>query len=411
MRAIFAILLTLGPLLADGIPLSEYRTRRAELRKSLDGVMVLFGANESDDLHTGFFQNTDFLYLSGWTEPGAVILLTPKEEILFLPPHNPAVERFTGVRTGADDAAAPEKSGFDQVLSRSALETRFLRTLEASKRIYLDPDDAGAKKLHQISPFHEEKPAGPVIAKLRLIKSPAEIELIAGSSNATIAAHQAAWKSMKPGLFEYEIAATMTNVYLERGCERSAYAPIVGSGPNGLVLHYSANRRRTDSGDLVLMDVGAECSGYATDVTRTVPVTGKFSMRQREIYEIVLGAQKAAIAAIKPGAKIRGSEGSLEDIARRYIDTHGHDLLGQSLGKYFIHGLSHFVGLDVHDPGDITTPLEPGMVLTIEPGVYLPDENLAVRIEDTLVVTANGSRNLSEALPREPEEIERLVGK
>jgi Xaa-Pro aminopeptidase len=403
--------LAFGPLLADGIPPNEYRARRAELRKSLNGVMVLFGASESNDPLTGFFQDANFLYLSGWTEPGAAMLLTPKEEILFLPPHNASLERFTGLRAGAADQNLSEKSGFDQVLPLSALESRFLRSLEASKQIYVAPEDAGARKLRQLSPFHEDKPAGPLIARLRMVKSPAEIQLISNSTDATLAAHLAGWKRVKPGLFEYQVAATMTNAYLERGCERSAYAPIVGSGPDGLILHYSANRRRIDSGDLVLMDVGAECSSYATDVTRTVPANGRFTPRQREIYEIVLGAQKAAIAAIKPGMKARGAEGSLQQIAYRYIDTHGKDLHGQSLGKYFIHGVSHFVGLDVHDPGDITTPLEPGMVLTIEPGIYIPEENIAVRIEDTLVVTETGSRNLSGALPREPEEIERLVGK
>ena len=411
MRAILAVLLTLGPLFAGGIPPGEYRARRAELRKSLDGVMVLFGASESNDPLSGFFQDSNFLYLSGWTEPGAAMLLTPKEEILFLPPRNSTLERFTGVRTGPNDQNLPEKSGFDQVLPISALESKFLRALEASKQIFIVPEDSGARKLRQLSPFHDEKPAGPLIAKLRMIKSPAEIQLIANATDATVAAHLAGWKRMKPGLFEYQIAATMTNAYLERGCERSAYAPIVGSGPDGLILHYSANRRRADSGDLVLMDVGAECSSYATDVTRTVPANGKFTSRQREIYEIVLGAQKAAVAAIKPGVKARGAEGSLQQIAYRYIDTHGKDLHGQSLGKYFIHGVSHFVGLEVHDPGDITTPLQPGMVLTIEPGIYIPEENIAVRIEDTLVVTESGSRNLSDALPRDPEEIERLVGK
>jgi Xaa-Pro aminopeptidase len=166
-----------------------------------------------------------------------------------------------------------------------------------------------------------------------------------------------------------------------------------------------------DSGEVVVMDVGAECSGYATDVTRTVPVSGRFTPRQRELYEIVLGAQKAAIAAIKPGIKLRGEGPSLHQIAYDYINTHGKDLHGEALGKYFTHTLGHHVGLDVHDPGDPGTPLEPGMVITIEPGIYIPEENIGVRIEDTLLVTADGAKNLSEALPRDPKDIERLVGK
>jgi len=161
----------------------------------------------------------------------------------------------------------------------------------------------------------------------------------------------------------------------------------------------------------VVMDVGAECSDYATDVTRTVPANGKFSARQREIYEIVLGAQKAAIAAIKPGMKMRGEGESLQKIAFDYINSHGKDLHGQPLGKYFVHGLGHHVGLDVHDPSDPNSALKAGMVITIEPGIYIPEENIGVRIEDTLLVTENGAKNLSGTLPREPGEIEKLVGK
>lgn len=410
MRVLLGLIAMVGPLLAGGISPAEYRARRTELRKSLDGVMILFGAEESPDLHTGFFQNTDFLYLSGWREPGAVMMLTPSEEIIFLPVRNPRAENFTGRKLTAEDEGAPRKTGFDRVLPRYALETNFLRLLESSKRIYTTPTDPQAQKLKQLAPFHDQTPAGPEIAKLRMNKSPAEIELITKATDITVAAHLEAWKRTKPGRNEYEIAAAMTNLYLERGCERSAYAPIVGSGPNSVVLHYSSNHRRMDSGEVVVIDVGAECSDYATDVTRTIPANGKFTARQREIYEIVLGAQKAAIAAIKPGVKLRGDGPSLHQIAYDYINTHGKDLHGQPLGKYFTHGLGHHVGLDVHDPSDPNTTLQPGMVITIEPGIYIPEENIGVRIEDTILVTGNGARILSGALPREPEEIERLVG-
>jgi Xaa-Pro aminopeptidase len=411
MRLVFTLLLLLAPLFAEGIPPGEYHARRTELRKSLDGALVLFGANESEDLHTGFFQDTNFLYLTGWTEPGAVLMLTPSEEILFLPPRNSYSEKYTGPKLGPEDPAAASKTGFDKVLPLYALQSNFTRSLEASKRIYLTPNDPQADKLKPLAPFHEVASASDAIANLRVVKSAAEIELITKATDVTIEAHRAAWHKMKPGLHEYEIAAVMTNTYFERGCERSAYAPIVGSGPNSVVLHYMANRRRMDSGEVVVMDVGAECSEYATDVTRTVPVNGKFTPRQREIYDIVLGAQKAAIAAVKPGIRMRADPNSLYQIAFDYINTHGKDLHGEPLGKYFNHGLGHYVGLDVHDPGDINAPLKPGMIITIEPGIYIPEENIGVRIEDTLLVTADGAKNLSEALPRDPNEIEKLVGK
>jgi Xaa-Pro aminopeptidase len=411
MRMVLGFLLSISVLLADGIPKDEYKHRRAELRKSLDGVMVLFGANEPEDLHAGFFQDTNFLYLSGWREPSAAMLLTKDEEILFLPPRNRNQENFTGKKLGPADEDAPQRTGFDKVMPRYAMETAFLHALESGSRVYTMPNDEQAKKLAVFAPFHREAPADRPIYELRMIKSPAELALIEKSTEATIAAHLAAWKRMKAGLYEYQIAATMTDVYFEHGCDRSAYAPIVGSGPNSTVLHYSANHRRMDAGEVVVMDVGAECSDYATDVTRTVPAGGKFTARQREIYEIVLGAQKAAIAAIKPGAHMRGDGDSLTQIVKDYFNSHGKDLHGEPLGKYFTHGLGHHVGLDVHDPSDGNAPLKAGMVITIEPGIYIPEENIGVRIEDTLLVTETGSRNLSGALPREVAEIEKLVGK
>jgi Xaa-Pro aminopeptidase len=402
------------PVSAQGVARQEYQKRRADLRKDLDGVMVLFGAVESEDLHNSFFQESNFLYLSGWREPGAVMMLTPKEEILFLPPRDTHQELYTGRKLGAEDADATEKTGFAKVLPGAALETQFLRLMETSRLIYTLPGDLRGIKLKSLAVFHEQGDAEKPLGQLRMIKSPAEIALIQHSSDVTVAAHLDAWKQMRPGQYEYQIASIMTNAYFERGCERSAYAPIVGSGPNSVILHYSANKRRADSGELVLMDVGAECSDYATDVTRTVPVSGKFTPRQREIYEIVLGAQKAAIAATKPGARIgsrgRGDGQSLYKIAYDYINSHGKDQHGDPLGKYFTHGLSHHVGLDVHDLSDINVPLQAGMVFTIEPGIYIPEENIGVRIEDTLLVTETGSRNLSGALPREVQEIEKLVG-
>jgi Xaa-Pro aminopeptidase len=244
-----------------------------------------------------------------------------------------------------------------------------------------------------------------MMARLRMKKSAAEIAALQRSTDAAVEAHLAAWKRIKPGLFEYQVAAAMSNVYHDAGCERHAYAPIVGSGPNGAVLHYSRNSRRMDGGELILMDVGPECSMYAADITRTVPVNGRFTKRQRELYEIVLGAQNAAIAAVKPGVTFgsRTNRTGLQKLVIDYFDKHG------GLGKYFTHGLGHHVGLDVHDAFDPAAPLEAGMVITIEPGLYIPEEGIGIRIEDMVLVTENGARILSEKLPRQPAEIERRM--
>jgi Xaa-Pro aminopeptidase len=411
---VLALFLTMAAasLMAAGISPREYQQRRAELRKSLDGVMVLFGAEESDDQHTSFFQESNFLYLSGWREPGAVMLLTPQTEILFLPPRDPRMELYTGRKLGPDDPDAPQKAGFERVMPKSALESAFLKVLETSPRVYLIPGDLQGQKLKSLAVFHGEADAAQAIAPLRMVKSAAEIDLIAKATDVTVAGHLAGWRKVHPGVWEYQIAAAMTNVYFERGCERNAYWPIVGSGPNSVILHYAANHRRLDSGETVVADVGAECSDYATDVTRTVPAGGKFTPRQRELYEIVLGAQKAAIAAIRPGMRLRAAAGpSVHQIAYDYSISHGHDVLGQPLGKYFVHGLGPYGGLDVHDPGDPAAPLEPGTVLTIEPGVYIPEENIGIRIEDIVVVTEDGCKVLSAALPREIADIEKLVGR
>jgi Xaa-Pro aminopeptidase len=178
------------------------------------------------------------------------------------------------------------------------------------------------------------------------------------------------------------------------------------------VLHYSDDSGTSQTGDLILIDAAGEYSMYASDITRTMPVNGKFTARQREIYEVVLGAQKAAIAAFQSGQSHlrRGQEGSLHDVAYEYINTHGKDSHGEPLGKYFIHGLSHYVGLNVHDPGDYSVPLGPGMVFTIEPGIYIPEEKIGVRIEDMFYVDSNGKLiRLTESLPQTVDEIERLM--
>jgi Xaa-Pro aminopeptidase len=379
-----------------------------------DSVVVLIGRTEkeSDDLRSGFFQEPNFFYLTGWTEPGAALLLTPEVELFFIPKRDPEVEKWTGRKLAAEDPDVSAQTGFETVRPIDTLEAEIRSSLQKHSRFYTvlkRPTTAG---LRQLAPLREVSDASPAIAKLRMTKSAAELEMIQHATEVSMEAHRAAWKRIAPGLYEYQVANTMTTAYFERGCQRSAYTPIVGSGPNSVVLHYAQNSRRMDSGEVLLMDVAAECSGYTSDITRTVPVNGKFTKRQREIYDIVLGAQKAAIAAAKPGMTLaRTGPNSLYQIAYEYINTHGKDKHGEPLGKYFTHGLGHHVGLEVHDANDPSAPLAEGMVITIEPGIYIPEEALGVRIEDVVVVTGNGAKVLSAALPREAGEIERAVTK
>jgi Xaa-Pro aminopeptidase len=386
----------------------------------------MFGSKESDDLHDSFFQQTDFYYLTGWEQPGAILIVTPEpaadspgfdkrskapREILFLPQRILSQEKWTGRKLGPDDPDAPQATGFSGVMPAERFESELHSLLEIYPDLYALAGDAAASAVAKIAPLRNVLDARLPIARLRMEKSPAEIAAIQKATDISIEAHLAAWKIVKPGQYEYQIAAVMSETWMKEGCRRPAYAPIVGSGPNSSTLHYSRNSRRMDAGEVTVMDVAAECDNYASDITRTVPVSGKFTPRQREIYEVVLGAQRAAIAAAKPGMTFgRTTPNSLYKIAYDYINTHGKDLHGQPLGQYFTHGLSHDVGLDVHDAFDPSEPLKAGMVITIEPGVYIPEENIGVRIEDIILITESGATVMSGALPTSPDEIEHALG-
>jgi Xaa-Pro aminopeptidase len=251
-----------------------------------------------------------------------------------------------------------------------------------------------------------------MLASLRTNKDPGEASLIRKAVDASVAAHLAAMKAVKPNVREFEIAALMQYEWGKRGCERPSYSPIVGSGHNSTVLHYSDNSNTMKAGDVVVIDAAAEYSMYAADITRTLPVNGHFTARQKEIYDIVLGAQEAAMAAFQSGKSmlVGDSEASLNKVAKDYIKSHGKDLHGQPLDQYFIHGLGHYIGLNVHDAGDYKVPLGPGVAFTIEPGIYIPEENLGVRIEDDYYVDADGKLiKLSAAAPSTAADVERAM--
>ncbi|MBY0504366.1 MAG: Xaa-Pro peptidase family protein [Bryobacteraceae bacterium] len=384
------------PLLAappTGFGFDEFRARRAALRKQLGtSIAVLEGRTEAEGelSRDGFFQEPNFLYLTGWREAGAAVLLTPEGDTLYLPPRRPDTDRWHGRLAAHDDPGVAAQAGFDRVAPMEQLGRDVATAAHRHPELYAI--DAKWKPSADLA-----RP----IARLRMVKSAAELKKLEQAIAASEAAHLAAWAKTKPGLYEYNIASTMVATYRDGGCQRSAYPPIVGSGPNSVLLHYNVNERRMDAGEILLMDVAGEYDGYAADITRTVPVNGKFTPRQREIYELVLGAQAAAIAACKPGMRLgKKDASSLYKIAFDYFEAHG------KLGKYFTHGLGHHIGLDVHDPFDPDLPLAAGHVITIEPGLYLPEEKLGVRIEDMVLVTETGCRVLTSKLPSAPAAIE-----
>lgn len=417
----------------DRQPNADYRARREALAKRAGGIVVLFAPLEPQGNLYSFRQDNNFYYLSGLVEPGPALLIAPavdaKEksparpytEILFLPPHNLRMEKFTGVKLGADNPDAPTITGFEHVEDMSKLPEELSKIIGGGRPVvFTDVPTEGETSasveplnfLKRTNAFLFYQDVNPMVAALRTAKDAGEVALLRKAVDASVGAHLAAMKAVKPNVAEYEVSALLNYEWGRRGCERAAYPAIVGSGHNSTVLHYSDDSNTMKAGDVVVIDAAAEYSMYAADITRTLPVNGHFNARQREIYDIVLGAQEAAIAAFQSGKSLLSgdSDASLTKVAKDYIKAHGKDLHGQPLDQYFIHGIGHYIGLDVHDAGDYKVPLGPGATFTIEPGIYIPEENIGVRIEDDFLVGPDGKLiKLSAALPSKAEDVEKVM--
>ncbi len=449
---IFVALLTVACSVAhalDSVPKAEYRERRVALSAKLEGgVAVLFAAEEPVLDFMPYRQDEDFYYLTGWNEPGAALVIIgpgPERttrlgdvvpahgysEILFLPVRDKIVEKYTGVKMDAATPGAAEKIGVDAVMPMTSLPEVMAKFVGEDRRrgqtLWSQLDSQQSKAAVDFSAAVLGIGAGlqahdvrTLTMTLRTVKSPAEIELLRKAANASIVAQRAGMRAIKPAVRERTVAGIEIEKMMEEGCERPSYAPIVGSGANSTTLHYGENSATMKAGDVVVIDEAGEYSMYASDITRTMPVDGHFTARQKEIYDIVLGAQRAAAEAFVAGkSKIgnvtqRGPEvkDTLDKVAFDYINAHGKDLHGAPLGKYFLHGLGHSVGINVHDPMDYTKPLDKGMVFTIEPGIYIPEEGIGVRIEDVYYVDADGKLiDLVADLPHEANDVEAAMKK
>lgn len=441
MKRLLLALLALGaPLAAQSLPpapepvadlpgagrpvnLAATAARREALLQRLPlGVVVVPAAAprdlEADVLQDGDFrQDDDFFYLTGLETADAVLILARRQgelarTLLVLPPRNPGEERWTGLRLGPGPRAA-ELSGISTVLSSASLDSAGAALLACcSGPIFTvarvpGRDSTLAQRWARRGGRTLESIAE-VLDSLRLVKDADEIARLRRAAQITAEALKAAMRIMQPGLKEYQIEATIEYTFRDLGADRVGFPSIVGSGPNSTTLHYDANRRTIEDGDLVVMDVGAEYGQYTADVTRTVPANGRFTPRQRAIYDLVLGAQQAALDAVRPGVTVIDLDGR----ARRYLREQGGDLCRPATcDRYFVHGLSHWLGMRVHDVGDYHLALRPGMVLTVEPGVYLADEHLGVRIEDDCLVTASGCELLSGGAPRAAAAVESAMRK
>ena len=395
-----------------------YRERRARLMAQMkDGVAVVYGPREIDlGSNTAPIDGaaSDFFYLTGIRDvAGAAILLAPGEryrEILYLPNRNPDTDRFEGVSLPVGGEVR-RRTGFEKVTRIGGLGPALVEiAARAGTMRYLgplvSPDAAVPRELDLYSRVAARSPGtstvnnSGLIRAMRAAKEPREIELMRKAIAATGVGMRAAMQAARPGMTEEQLRIIIEDGFRRAGTNRLAFPTIVGVARNSTVLHYQDGNNVIRAGDLILCDIGAEVDYYAADVTRTFPVDGRFTPEQRGIYETVLSAQEAAASKLRAGAVYDDAQVAANQVMDR---AHHRD--------DFWHGLGHFVGLDVHDVGDYAKPLPAGAVVTIEPGIYLPEREIGVRIEDDFLVTANGSENMSRAIPRTVAEIEAAMAR
>lgn len=447
---------------AGPIPAAEYAARRAALMEAVgDGVLLVYGSDEPAADYLPYAQNANFRYLTGVVEPGAALVVVRERgrlsERLFVQPRNPAREIWEGARLGPGGATAltgipaETRERLQPVLDSLLLNHQQLHTVFPRPRpgAVRSPEQQALERIleRHVRVQHSDRTAE--VRRLRAVKSPAELDLIRRAVQISVLAHREAMRSIRPGMNEFEIHALVEYYFRRHGAERPAYASIVGSGPNSTTLHYREADRFMQAGEVLLMDVGASYRGYAADVTRTSPIDGTFSPRQREIYEIVLAAQIAGEQLARPGNQRR----QLEEAANRVI-SNGLAALGlidapdatydcpqgrcPQYRIFYMHGLGHGVGLDVHDPDSgfsYAEPFRAGNAFTIEPGIYVRSDafdylqdtrdnremvarlrgaleryrDIGVRIEDVYFITESGVERVSSGLPRGVTEIERLM--
>jgi Xaa-Pro aminopeptidase len=429
-----------------------YAERRRRLLQAIEpAVMILPAAPlaiRNNDVEHEYRQDSDVFYLTGFDEPECVVVLrsgAPEPFVLFVRPRDPEREVWDGARAGVDGALKDYGANVahpigeladklpDLIQNTQRLYYRFGRNrsfdeivLGALERV------RGRAKQGTWAPSEIVDPAA-VLHEMRLFKSKEELDLMRRAVEITRDAHVEAMQKTRPGMYEFEVEALLRASFRKHGAERTAYQPIVGSGPNATVLHYRKNDRQMRDGDLLLIDAGCEYGYYASDVTRTFPVGGRWGSAQREIYEIVLEAQLASIAAVRPGATLDDvHRASVKVIAAGLIrlgllsGSLDHVIEEQTYKTYYMHRTSHYIGMDVHDVGSYFEPASPfqpgtprplasGMVITVEPGIYIAESaqaperyrGIGVRIEDDVLVGPEGPVVLSDGIPKQPEDVER----
>ncbi len=439
----------------DQTPPSAFRERRERFMKEIgaDALAIFFTAQEKNrngDDDYQYRQDDNFYYLTGFNEPNAILVMIPKgialrneqdtakvdtvREMLFVQPRDARSESWTGRRFGPEGAVS--LLGIQRAYTNQSFKKVFPSAVWSggAKLVYVSPlTETGGEIADLLQPVREYlnqlklmnstvevRDPVPIVRRYRAVKSPEEIALMTKAAHISAVAHKQAMMSCKPGMTEFGIQAVYEYVFRRMGSEYNAYSCIVGAAENSVILHYESNRRTINNGDIVLADCGAEYHNYASDVTRTYPANGTFSDAQRKIYQLVLNAQNSCIAMMKPGAAWKDVSARADSVLLEGLFSLGiiKEKNRRELRRFFPHGLGHAVGLDVHDVS--VEVMMPGIVYTIEPGIYIPEKsegvdpkffNIGVRIEDDILITAEGHTILSGEAPREIDEIESLMKK
>lgn len=407
------------------------QNRQRLIQKLKPQSVAIFCSNDpmpaNADGTMGFIQNSNLFYLTGIDQEETFLVVNPSHpdpemrEVLFVRETSEHIKIWEGEKLTKEEAR--EISGIRTVYWSSQFESIVYRLIPANERIYLNLNEHdGAdisfetrerkllKELKERFPLHAYERSAPLLQELREVKSPHEIELLKKAIEITGKAFIRLAGFIRPGVFEYQLEAEMTHEFLMNRSRGHAFQPILASGGNACVLHYVTNNNFCNSGDLILMDFGAEYANYKADITRTVPVNGKFNGRQKAVYQAVLNVLYASRKLIVPGnTLVRLKEQANELMKEELLKLGLITTENPQVKKYFPHGISHFLGLDVHDVGDKYAIFKPGMVFTCEPGIYIPEEGLGIRLENDILITESGNIDLMEGIPLEIEEIEEMM--
>jgi len=402
-----------------------HQNRRKELLSQLDDNCVIIISTNPEQFRNGdvtfpFRPHSDFFYLTGFHEPEAVAIISKNSYSMFLRPKDKTREIWDGVRLGLADA--PSTLKLEHAFDINQLETQLEKLIPSESSVYFDEkpcklDSQIANILSKYNPISLQES----LHEMRLIKGASEIEIMQKAADISSAAHTLAMAQVSPGMFEYELQSVFDAHFVKNNTQH-AYTPIVAGGKNACVLHYIKNNKPLKSGDLVLIDAGCELNYYASDITRTFPVSGQFSEPQKQIYQIVLDAQLAAIDAIKPGMDVHKPHQIASGIIQQGLKKIGLLMPGEPLAKFYMHGTGHWLGMDVHDVGKYQNNqqhrvFEKGMVITVEPGIYIRKDDkidpiyhhIGIRIEDDVVVTETGNTVLTRNLIKTINDIETLM--